>query len=312
MDIGSRIEFLRKENHVTQQQLADYLSVLPQTVSRWETGGTPDIALLPKIALFFNITLDELFGMSNMDKVMDLVIRYSVLRDEKSFDDADKALSLELARTEKEKNEEDRLTLLAERMHLLLQKGWQHLKEAEDIADQLIEETKDPDSRWHLPARLQKMQFRINGGETSKYLRKSAKEFETNPNMETLQIYFWALVEAGQGETVLKEKENPYVNKLLAGNNNDSLTVWEILFHAAADAENLEFFENNFKDYEDLTRKITGTDNCMSVRMLQAKLYAIKGIEKEKEACKEKLFKEAESIENELMRNRAIENINKL
>ena len=75
MDFGKHIAALRREKGVTQQQLADYLSVLPQTVSRWETGGSPDVALLPKIAFFFEITLDELFGMSGMEKVTELVIR---------------------------------------------------------------------------------------------------------------------------------------------------------------------------------------------------------------------------------------------
>ena len=118
MDIGKRIEFLRKDRGVTQQQLADYLSVLPQTVSRRQTGGTPDVSVLPKIALFFGISLDDLFGISNMQRVKDLVIRYSVLRDEKSFEDAENVLSMELSRATEEGNTADRQELMAERMHL--------------------------------------------------------------------------------------------------------------------------------------------------------------------------------------------------
>jgi len=37
--------------------------VSPQSVSRWETGANyPDIELLPHIALFFKVTVDELLG----------------------------------------------------------------------------------------------------------------------------------------------------------------------------------------------------------------------------------------------------------
>lgn len=52
-----------------QRQFAEYLFLAPQTVSRWESGGgTPDIALLPKIAAFFGISIDELFGATSLER----------------------------------------------------------------------------------------------------------------------------------------------------------------------------------------------------------------------------------------------------
>ena len=55
LELGKRIATLRKMQKITQAQLAEYLSVQPQTISRWEAeGGMPDITLLPKIALFFS------------------------------------------------------------------------------------------------------------------------------------------------------------------------------------------------------------------------------------------------------------------
>ena len=63
LEFGKKIAALRKMLGVTQVQLADYLMVQPQTISRWETeGGMPDVTLLPKIATFFNISMDDLFG----------------------------------------------------------------------------------------------------------------------------------------------------------------------------------------------------------------------------------------------------------
>lgn len=54
---------LRKGRSLTQEQVAEVLSVSPQAVSRWETGATyPDIALLPSIAEFFETTVDALLG----------------------------------------------------------------------------------------------------------------------------------------------------------------------------------------------------------------------------------------------------------
>lgn len=60
--IGKKIRDLRKQNHVTQEQLAEVLSVSYQAVSKWENDrSTPDIDLLPVIARYFGITMDELF-----------------------------------------------------------------------------------------------------------------------------------------------------------------------------------------------------------------------------------------------------------
>ncbi|MCL2361041.1 MAG: helix-turn-helix domain-containing protein [Defluviitaleaceae bacterium] len=60
---NEKFKNLRKARNLTQEQIADVFHVSPQAVSRWETGATfPDIALLPHIAIFFKITVDELLG----------------------------------------------------------------------------------------------------------------------------------------------------------------------------------------------------------------------------------------------------------
>ena len=54
---------LRLKKGLTQEQAADLFGVSPQAVSRWECGTTtPDISLLPTIADYFDITIEELLG----------------------------------------------------------------------------------------------------------------------------------------------------------------------------------------------------------------------------------------------------------
>lgn len=61
-NIGMQIAKLRKENNITQDELAKKLDVSAQAVSKWENGGAPDLDLLPRIADYFGVSIDHLFG----------------------------------------------------------------------------------------------------------------------------------------------------------------------------------------------------------------------------------------------------------
>lgn len=63
MLIGDKIRSLRKNKNITQTQLAEVLSVSAQSVSKWENHiSVPDISVLPVIARYFGITMDDLFS----------------------------------------------------------------------------------------------------------------------------------------------------------------------------------------------------------------------------------------------------------
>ena len=67
--IGENLKKLREEKKVTQDTLAEYLGVTYQAVSRWENGlAYPDIELLPEIARFFEVSMEELMGCGNGEK----------------------------------------------------------------------------------------------------------------------------------------------------------------------------------------------------------------------------------------------------
>ena len=61
--LGENIRTLRIAKGITQEQFGYEMGVSAQAVSRWENGATyPDITMLPMIADFFDISLDELMG----------------------------------------------------------------------------------------------------------------------------------------------------------------------------------------------------------------------------------------------------------
>ena len=65
MEMGKEIRRLRNERGLTQEALAAALNVTAQTVSKWECGNSiPDVQLLPEIAVYFGVSIDQLFAMS--------------------------------------------------------------------------------------------------------------------------------------------------------------------------------------------------------------------------------------------------------
>ena len=61
--MGKRIQTLRKQQEMTQEQLADLLGVTAAAVSKWETNlSYPDITLLCPLARSLHISVDILLG----------------------------------------------------------------------------------------------------------------------------------------------------------------------------------------------------------------------------------------------------------
>jgi Predicted transcriptional regulators len=67
INIADNLNRLRKERSITQDDLANFIGVSFQAVSKWERGdGYPDITILPSIANFYGVSLDELVGMNEI------------------------------------------------------------------------------------------------------------------------------------------------------------------------------------------------------------------------------------------------------
>lgn len=81
MNLGNKIRELRKASNLTQEQLAASLNISAQAVSKWEIGDSyPDMTMIPTLAVFFKVSLDELFDFDvrNVDKgIEDIRLEYN-------------------------------------------------------------------------------------------------------------------------------------------------------------------------------------------------------------------------------------------
>lgn len=70
MEIGKKIRQLRFRAGLTQEQLAGQLGIAPQSVSKWENAAAmPDITTLPLLAEIFGVTIDDLFDLTNEQRL---------------------------------------------------------------------------------------------------------------------------------------------------------------------------------------------------------------------------------------------------
>ena len=63
MEFNEKLQELRKQKELTQEELAEVLFVSRSAISKWEAGrGYPNIDSLKAIAKYFGVTIDELLS----------------------------------------------------------------------------------------------------------------------------------------------------------------------------------------------------------------------------------------------------------
>ena len=132
LNIGNKIKNLRHRDGRTQDNLAYALGVTAQAVSRWESGGSyPDMEIIPAIANYFHISIDELFGYHDEreEKINTILERASKILTKQGFtmyqgslsDDVGECVEMLRDASEEFPNEPKILLKLAQALHMW---GW--------------------------------------------------------------------------------------------------------------------------------------------------------------------------------------------
>ncbi len=88
------LKLLRTKNKLSQQQLADIIGVTQQSINKYENHKIePDIQTLIKLAEYFNTSVDYLVGHTDIDHVIESIVRYDLNQDEAILIDKYRRLS---------------------------------------------------------------------------------------------------------------------------------------------------------------------------------------------------------------------------
>ncbi len=127
---------LRREKGITQEQLANHLNITQQSVGKWERGeGMPDISLLPEIALYFGVTIDDLLGVGEA-RIKERIEAYQQ-ESHDLWNKGDVATNIALwekAYTEFPSNDQ----VMHHLMDVLVYEFWSDVPRRDDTADRII------------------------------------------------------------------------------------------------------------------------------------------------------------------------------
>lgn len=279
--ICNNIYKYRKENGVTQAELAEYLGVSPQAISKWEQEvSVPDIYLIPKIALFFNISIDTLFGTSDIDTAELLVSKYSILRNDKNYKDA-KAVIDSLLETNSENP--DVLALLC---RLEYQRSHEFLIKSKEACEKLQSLTIGKDEGWEKRATIQLIRENAMLGnlEFIDEFKRKFEEAKTIDNFTNLIVAI-SLGRNEQYEAVL-HMGNSYIDSFCL---EDQRKIYPILMDIAYTLGDIEYVKRCF---DAITGEGSSRSQIFNAWWLLWKTYNKAGSYTEAEKCKIELLKQ--------------------
>lgn len=260
--VCSNIQKYRKENGVTQAELAQYLGVSPQAVSKWEQEvSVPDIYLIPKIAFFFNISIDTLFGTSDIDTVDLLVSKYSIIRSDKNYKEAKEAIESLL------EMDSENLNALALLCRLEYQRSLEYLQKSKEACKTLQRLSIGKNDTWEKRATIQLIRESSMLGDTE-YLDEYRMKFEEEKTVGNFNYLLIAIAHGAmeQYKEVLRLSDT-YINSF---DREDQRKIYPLLMDVAYSLGDVEYVERCF---EVITEEDNNTEQIFNAWWLLWKTY---------------------------------------
>lgn len=135
MNFAKKCKELRIKKAATQEQMAAAMGLSSQAISKWENGLTlPDITLLPEISVYFGVTIDELFDITD-EKHLTRIENMIILQETIDDNDLEYAQNFLLSQLAQQKNTEHCMQLLPA---LYNRKAEEYRKKAEYYAKEAL------------------------------------------------------------------------------------------------------------------------------------------------------------------------------
>ncbi|MBR4173675.1 MAG: helix-turn-helix transcriptional regulator, partial [Clostridia bacterium] len=175
---SNNLKKLRLQKRLTQEQVAEFLGVTSQTVSRWECNTTyPDVMLLPEIAKLYCVTVDDLFNANSSaykNYAQRLASVYETTRKPEDFIYADSEFKKLIKKGEY--STED-LWTYGTLHHFMMQYC---LSKAIDLFDAVIEKGADVNSEVFWKTKTQKMLLLSQIGKSKESITSSLERIKSN------------------------------------------------------------------------------------------------------------------------------------
>lgn len=276
--ICNNIATYRREMGVTQAEFAEYLGVSPQAVSKWEQNASmPDICLIPKIAFFFNISIDTLFGTSDLDAAALLVSKYSVQKNDKNYEDARKSIHslLEL--------EPENLKVLEQLYRLEYQRALEYLEYSKNACEKIrgLASGKEESMEKRVIIQLIRINAMLGNMDDVEYYMQ---RFEEDKSVDNFNYLLIALCQMQQYEEAVRWG-NDYLPTF---SEEEQCRIYPNLMEAVYQLGDIE----SVKKYFD--RMIHGTEDAAQIFnawWLLWKTCEKAGCQEDAEKCKEELLK---------------------
>jgi len=248
--IGKQILKLRKEKNVSQTDLANFLGIQSQTVSKWEREVcVPDIAKLPQIAVFFGITLDELFGIGSTNTVENAIAEIeNFILQRKWKDSAKKSARFAIEFPMQKYFTETMILSLSQALLCGEHFSQKFISEVVAIGKRAVPETSDPNQKNNIIYHLCNLLYTLNRAEEADFYREMLPS--AHMCRETLDMYKY------DGEQLISiSKENISLYYMLIGNSFSNMAknagkseaATEYLKKAVLCYEEAHIYHNNEK-----------------------------------------------------------------